>query len=153
MQQPPQASQAFDDTEAVFVDSPQQLLQMLDELKQAAEIASLQDPARLFEQQPPQACQPFDDTEAVFVDSPQLLLQMLDELKRAPEIAVDLEHHDQRSYVGFVCLMQISTRSRDWIVDTLKLRGELQILNQVFADPNIIKVRPAPSLAPGALLC
>ena len=66
---------------------------------------------------------------------------MLQELKSAKEIAVDLEHHDYHSYYGIVSLMQISTRNTDWIVDTLKpWREELQILNEVFADPNILKV-------------
>jgi exosome complex exonuclease RRP6 len=66
---------------------------------------------------------------------------MLKELKNATEIAVDLEHHDTRSYVGLVSLMQISTRNKDWIVDTLKpWRQDLQVLNQVFADPKIVKV-------------
>jgi exosome complex exonuclease RRP6 len=67
---------------------------------------------------------------------------MLDDLKRASEIAVDLEHHDYRSYHGFVCLMQISTRKQDWIVDTLELREELIALNEVFTNPNIVKVLP-----------
>ncbi|KAF8250295.1 hypothetical protein K440DRAFT_619784 [Wilcoxina mikolae CBS 423.85] len=104
------------------------------------EIKSMKYPERMFQEQAPQQYLPFEDTEAIFVDSPELLVEMLEELKTAKEIAVDLEHHDQRSYVGFVCLMQISMREKDWIVDTLKLRGELQILNEVFADPNIIKV-------------
>jgi len=66
---------------------------------------------------------------------------MLEELKEAKEIAIDLEHHDYRSYIGLVSLMQISTRNKDWIVDTLKpWRRKLQILNQVFADPSILKV-------------
>jgi hypothetical protein len=66
---------------------------------------------------------------------------MLQELKTSKEIAVDLEHHDARSYVGLVSLMQISTREKDWIVDTLKpWREDLQALNEVFADPNVIKV-------------
>ncbi len=69
---------------------------------------------------------------------------MLEELRSAKEIAVDLEHHDTHSYVGLVSLMQISTRDKDWIVDTLKpWREDLQILNEVFADPNIIKVSTA----------
>tara|TARA_R110002003_G_scaffold115_1_gene9923 strand:+ start:5509 stop:7209 length:1701 start_codon:yes stop_codon:yes gene_type:complete len=66
---------------------------------------------------------------------------MLAELKTAKEIAVDLEHHDNRSYIGIVSLMQISTRDKDWIVDTLKpWRRKLECLNEVFADPNILKV-------------
>lgn len=38
------------------------------------------------------------------------------------------------------CILQISTRTEDFIVDTLKLRDDLQILNEVFTDPKIVKV-------------
>ena len=66
---------------------------------------------------------------------------MLAELKNAREIAVDLEHHDTHSYIGLVSLMQISTRDKDWVVDTLKpWREDLQVLNEVFTDPKILKV-------------
>ncbi len=68
-------------------------------------------------------------------------MSMLQELKEAKEIAVDLEHHDEHSYIGIVSLMQISTRDKDWIIDTLKpWRRELQVLNEVFADSKILKV-------------
>lgn len=71
---------------------------------------------------------------------------MLAELKQAREIAVDLEHHDEHSYIGLVSLMQISTREKDWVIDTLKpWRHQLQILNEVFADPQIMKVKLANS--------
>jgi exosome complex exonuclease RRP6 len=84
---------------------------------------------------------PFESTTATLVDTPETLAAMLEELKTAKEIAIDLEHHDTRSYVGLVSLMQISTRNRDWIVDTLKpWRRRLECLNEVFADPKIIKV-------------
>ncbi len=69
---------------------------------------------------------------------------MIKELSKAQEIAVDLEHHDYRSYIGVVCLMQISTRGQDWVIDTLKLREEIESLNEVFANPNIIKVQISP---------
>ena len=65
---------------------------------------------------------------------------MLAKLRQAKEIAVDLEHHSYRSYAGFVCLMQLSTRQEDWIVDTLVVREELAELNEVFTDPEIVKV-------------
>ena len=42
--------------------------------------------------------------------------------------------------LGFTCLIQISTRSADYIVDTLSLRSELHKLNIVTTDPNICKV-------------
>lgn len=83
----------------------------------------------------------FEDTEATFVDDYDGVLVMLEELKSATEIAIDLEHHDTHSYVGIVSLMQISTRNHDWIVDTLKpWRRKLEVLNEVFADPKIVKV-------------
>ena len=65
---------------------------------------------------------------------------MLAKLRQAKEIAVDLEHHSYRSYAGFVCLIQLSTRQEDWIVDTLVVREELAELNEVFTDPEIVKV-------------
>ncbi|KAK5153780.1 hypothetical protein LTR04_006163 [Oleoguttula sp. CCFEE 6159] len=84
---------------------------------------------------------PFESTKATFVDTPEALASMLAELKTAKEIAVDLEHHDQRSYIGLVSLMQISTRNHDWVVDTLKpWRRKLECLNEVFANPDILKV-------------
>lgn len=56
-------------------------------------------------------------------------------------VQVDLEHHHYRSFQGFVCLMQISTRSEDFIVDTLALRGNVgPCLKEIFADPSIRKV-------------
>ncbi|KAF7910366.1 hypothetical protein EAE99_011282 [Botrytis elliptica] len=105
------------------------------------EILQLQYPSAMYEKAEPIKYLPVESTSAKFVDTYEGVLEMLEELKGAKEIAVDLEHHDTRSYVGLVSLMQISTREKDWIVDTLKpWRQQLQVLNEVFADPNIIKV-------------
>lgn len=61
---------------------------------------------------------------------------------RVTEIAVDLEHHNKHSYLGIVCLMQISTRYGDWIVDTLsdEVRENAECLNEVFTDPRKVLV-------------
>lgn len=88
----------------------------------------------------PQPSQPWTSTKVIYVDNQKALNSMVEQLKKAKEIAVDLEHHDYRSFYGIVCLMQISDRENDFIVDTLVLRDELEILNTVFADPSIIKV-------------
>jgi exosome complex exonuclease RRP6 len=105
------------------------------------EILELKYPDTVYQKADPIMYQPVETTSATFVDTEEGVLEMLKELKLAKEIAVDLEHHDARSYVGLVSLMQISTREKDWIVDTLKpWRQNLQILNEVFADPNIVKV-------------
>ncbi|TQV96888.1 exosome complex exonuclease Rrp [Cordyceps javanica] len=85
--------------------------------------------------------QPVETTEATWVDTYEGVLEMLQELHKAKEIAIDLEHHDFRTYTGLVSLMQVSTRQKDWIVDTLQpWRQKLEVLNEVFADPSIVKV-------------
>lgn len=90
---------------------------------------------------PPTEFGPAETTQAVWVDTPEAVAEMVAELKQAKEIAVDLEHHDVHSYHGLVSLMQISTRDKDWVVDTLKpWREDLQLLNEVFTDPKILKV-------------
>ena len=106
-----------------------------------AEIKALRYPEFVYRSSPPISFLPFESTKATFVDTLEGVNLMLHELKAAKEIAVDLEHHDTHSYVGLTSLMQISTRDNDWVVDTLKpWREELQILNEVFADPKIVKV-------------
>ncbi|CAA9962130.1 Exosome complex exonuclease Rrp [Pyrenophora teres f. maculata] len=105
------------------------------------EIEQYEYPSALYETTEPQQYAPFNSTTATLVDTPEALAAMLAELKTAKEIAIDLEHHDNRTYIGMVCLMQISTRDKDWIVDTLKpWRRKLECLNEVFADPSILKV-------------
>lgn len=102
----------------------------------------MQYPDRVFQILDPIEPQPVATTSATWVDTYEGVVDMLQELKEAKEIAVDLEHHDFRTYIGLVSLLQISTREKDWIVDTLKpWRHKLQVLNQVFADPTIVKVR------------
>ena len=105
------------------------------------EIRAAKYPSSTYVVSPPIDYLPFESTTATFVDTMEGVMEMLGELKAANEIAIDLEHHDVHSYHGLVSLMQISTRGKDWVVDTLKpWREELQVLNEVFADPNIIKV-------------
>lgn len=105
------------------------------------EILNLSYPKRIYTKKEAVPYLPFDSTTATWVDTYAGVLEMLEELKKAKEIAVDLEHHDFRTYPGLTSLMQISTREKDWVVDTLRpWRHRLEVLNEVFADPDIIKV-------------
>ncbi|CAH0481025.1 unnamed protein product [Peronospora belbahrii] len=83
-----------------------------------------------------------DEATYMWVDSEEKLVQMMKSLTTAEVrvIAVDLEHHSYRSYMGLTCLMQLSTAHEDFLVDTLALRGKLQVLNQVFCNPKKVKV-------------
>lgn len=68
------------------------------------------------------------------------LESLLKDLQNYTEIAVDLEHHSYRSFLGITCLMQVSTKDTDYIIDTLALRDKLFILNEVFTKQSIVKV-------------
>ncbi|RYP46448.1 hypothetical protein DL768_007360 [Monosporascus sp. mg162] len=105
------------------------------------EILKLQYPEHVYQIKEPIKYQPIETTAATYVDTFEGVLAMLEELKGVTEIAIDTEHHDFRTYSGLLSLMQISTREKDWIIDTLQpWRHKLEVLNEVFADPKIIKV-------------
>ncbi|KAJ1439383.1 ribonuclease H-like domain-containing protein [Ochromonadaceae sp. CCMP2298] len=76
----------------------------------------------------------------LFVDSVQSFESMLSALRGSSEVAVDLEHHAHHTFQGLTCLMQLSSRDQDFIIDTLELRGEMHRLGGVFADPGVVKV-------------
>lgn len=85
---------------------------------------------------------PLDRVPCTWVDTEDGLKKLVDALE-APgvlEIAIDLEAHSYRSFQGFVCLMQLSTRDEDWLVDTLALRAHMQLLSPVFTDASKVKV-------------
>jgi len=84
--------------------------------------------------------QPEDDCECIWVDTEQQVRNLAEDLESQEAFAVDLEHHQYRSYLGLTCLMQISTRARDYLIDTLELRDKLHPLLNAFTDPKIVKV-------------
>lgn len=79
-----------------------------------------------------------------WVDTKAELEDLLNHLKedRVKEIAIDLEHHNYRTFQGITCLMQLSTRWGDWIIDTLsdQVRENAEMLNVVMTDVNKIKI-------------
>ncbi|KAL7066345.1 putative exosome component 10 [Cryptosporidium serpentis] len=55
-------------------------------------------------------------------------------------LAIDLEHHSMQTFRGFVCLIQMSTRTCDYIIDPFSLFGELSRLNELTTNPRILKL-------------
>ncbi|XP_013778141.1 LOW QUALITY PROTEIN: exosome component 10-like [Limulus polyphemus] len=92
------------------------------------------------EEKIPQVPKAIKETLFVYVDKILALEELCRELKQQKEIAVDLEHHSYRSFQGFTCLIQLSTREKDYIIDAIELRSELFQLNEIFTDPKIVKV-------------
>ncbi|EKE37956.1 hypothetical protein ENUP19_0079G0006 [Entamoeba nuttalli] len=88
----------------------------------------------------PQPPLSFEKTPLIYVNTLELLQEMIISLNHVNQFAVDVEHHSEHSYYGFVCLLQISTRSSDYIIDTITLRDSITLLNDPFTNPNIEKV-------------
>eukprot|EP00727_Mastigamoeba_balamuthi_P002511 m51a1_g12257 putative exosome component 10 (939) ;mRNA; f:172070-175724 len=95
---------------------------------------------QLSEAQSEPAYAPLGATPCTWVDSAEQVDALVAALRAARVVAIDLEHHDYRSFQGFTCLMQISAGGQDWVVDTLALRSRLGPLNAVFTDPAVVKV-------------
>uniref|UniRef100_A0A8C9YVF0 Exosome complex component 10 n=1 Tax=Sander lucioperca TaxID=283035 RepID=A0A8C9YVF0_SANLU len=83
---------------------------------------------------------PLTETKCSFIDTLDDLVALNEKLCKLSEFAVDLEHHSYRSFLGLTCLIQISSREEDFIIDAIELRSELYILNEAFTDPAIVKV-------------
>ena len=79
-------------------------------------------------------------TDFVFVDTVEKLDSMVESIMACGEVAIDLEHHDVHSYRGFTCLLQLSTRTADYVVDPFPLFNVLgSRLNKFTTDPRIKK--------------
>ncbi|XP_074590061.1 protein RRP6-like 2 isoform X2 [Curcuma longa] len=84
---------------------------------------------------------PLEGTPFKLVEGVNDLKMVAAKLRGVDEFAVDLEHNQYRSFQGLTCLMQISTRAEDFVIDTLKLRIHIgPHLREVFKDPSKRKI-------------
>ncbi len=74
-----------------------------------------------------------------FIDQPELVDKMVCHLERQKIIAVDLEADSMYHYTEKVCLLQIASKQRKFIVDPLTLK-DLSPLKPLFVDRNIQKI-------------
>lgn len=81
-----------------------------------------------------------DETPLLWIDTEEELDKMIVDLSKEPMIAVDLEHHSMHSYHGVTCLMQISTPTQDYLIDTIKLRPAVPRLASILSNPSILKI-------------
>ncbi|MEN8148334.1 MAG: HRDC domain-containing protein [Planctomycetota bacterium] len=75
-----------------------------------------------------------------FVDDEAGLRRVSKELARADRIAVDTESDSMHSYFEKVCLLQIATLDRAFLIDPLALNGKVVDLGDAFADPSKTKI-------------
>src|SRR5688572_7298251 len=78
----------------------------------------------------------------IMVDNPKALNRLQDDLRNISRLAVDTESNSLFAYHERVCLIQLSTDKRDYLVDPLRIQNKanLNFLGDIFADPRIEKV-------------
>jgi ribonuclease D len=81
----------------------------------------------------------FGDTPLVMVEDAAALRALVDHLRNEPVIGIDTEADSFHHYREKLCLIQISDRERDYIIDPL-LVADLAPLGEVLGDANIVKV-------------
>ncbi|MEO1290681.1 MAG: ribonuclease D, partial [Chloroflexota bacterium] len=74
-----------------------------------------------------------------YIDTSDLLRHMLAEIADADQIAIDTESNSMYAYYGRVCLIQLSTRHQDYIIDPLAIE-DIQPLGKILADEKIEKI-------------
>ncbi len=79
------------------------------------------------------------DNTFELIDAPSAWDRCLRVLRDAPRLAVDVEADSLYAYREKVCLIQVSTDERDFIIDPLA-GLELAPLGKIFADPSVEKV-------------
>ncbi|XP_030363631.1 exosome component 10 [Strigops habroptila] len=104
------------------------------------ELEHFSPPDGVLQKPEPQMYRPVKETPCHFITTLDELVELNEKLMNCKEFALDLEHHSYRSFLGLTCLMQISTRTEDFIIDVLELRSDMYILNETFTDPAIVKV-------------
>ncbi len=77
--------------------------------------------------------------QPMFVDSPERLEALVKALAGETLLAIDTESNSLYAYRERVCLIQLSTRTADYIIDPLVIPN-MQPLAPFFADPTIEKV-------------
>jgi ribonuclease D len=76
---------------------------------------------------------------AIYIDDSAALYELAESLRMEPILAVDTESNNMHAYRGRVCLVQLSTITRDYIIDPLSI-DDMQPLGDLLADERIEKI-------------
>jgi ribonuclease D len=74
-----------------------------------------------------------------YIERPDRLPELVDELRNEPLLGVDTEAAGYHRYFDRLSLVQLSSRSRHYLVDPFAV-GDLSALGALFADPAIEKI-------------
>lgn len=74
-----------------------------------------------------------------YIDSDRDFADLITSLHQTEQIAIDTESNSMYAYYGQVCLIQLSTRQQDYIIDPFAL-DDLQALGAILYDDKIEKI-------------
>lgn len=77
--------------------------------------------------------------KASMINNDAALQQLVKSLKQENLLAVDTESNNMYAYEGRTCLIQLSTRKADYIIDPLAIK-DMQPLGEIFSNPKIEKI-------------
>ncbi|KAL4477166.1 hypothetical protein ABPG72_008900 [Tetrahymena utriculariae] len=86
---------------------------------------------------------PFQNGQHILVQTKEQLHECIQEIKQFNKIGVDTEQSFMQTYQAFLCLIQISTEEKDYLIDLLSINDKQYIkseIEQIFMDKNIIKI-------------
>uniref|UniRef100_A0A914Z9P3 HRDC domain-containing protein n=1 Tax=Panagrolaimus superbus TaxID=310955 RepID=A0A914Z9P3_9BILA len=81
-----------------------------------------------------------EEIPLTIVDNKEELIKLVEKLNKLKLFAVDVEHHNYRTFLGLTCLVQISTYDHDYIIDPFPIWTEMWRLNEPFTNPKILKI-------------
>jgi len=76
---------------------------------------------------------------ALYIEHDKNLKQLVKKLRNESLLAIDTESNSLYAYQERVCLIQLSTRTHDYIIDPLRI-ADMSPLGDLLADPKIEKV-------------
>jgi len=80
-----------------------------------------------------------EDTPLVMITDPDSLAKACEAMKGEPVLGIDTESDSMYSYQEKVCLIQISDRQQDYIIDPLAVR-DLGPFLELVSDPDVVKI-------------
>lgn len=76
----------------------------------------------------------------MYIRNAESLADAIDTLLAAPVVAVDTEFMRERTYYARLCLVQLGTGEKSFVVDALALEGRLEPLARLLTAPHVVKV-------------
>lgn len=79
------------------------------------------------------------DTPLVIIEDAETLAKACEEMRGEPVLGIDTESDSMYCYQEKVCLIQVSDRKQDYIIDPLAVKN-LDPFLELLADPDVVKV-------------